>query len=87
MIASGEAVDGDDLGEEMEELEMKLEEDYQLGEDLKEKVSPPAFISFSWVWCFSSLSCCVLVPFSALTLVTFCVSGGKCGAGARVLPC
>jgi hypothetical protein len=39
LVASGEAVDGDELTEEqMEELEEKLEIDYQVGEDLKEKV-------------------------------------------------
>jgi hypothetical protein len=39
LVAAGEAVDGDELTEEqVDELEEKLEVDYQVGEDLKEKV-------------------------------------------------
>ncbi|KAF8607282.1 NAP-domain-containing protein [Ceratobasidium sp. AG-I] len=48
LIASGEAVDGDELEEEeMIELEEKLELDYQVGEDLKEKVIPRAIDYFT----------------------------------------
>ncbi|KAG8738336.1 hypothetical protein FRC10_006979 [Ceratobasidium sp. 414] len=40
LVASGEAVDGDELTEEqLEQLEEKLEIDYQVGEDLKEKIA------------------------------------------------
>jgi len=48
LIASGEAVNGDELTEEqLEQLEEKLEIDYQVGEDLKEKVIPRAVDYFT----------------------------------------
>ncbi|KAG9088808.1 hypothetical protein FRC06_001833 [Ceratobasidium sp. 370] len=48
LIANGEAVDEDDLTEEqLEQLEEKLEVDYQVGEDLKEKVIPRAVDYFT----------------------------------------
>lgn len=70
MIASGEAVDGDELNEdEMADLEEKLELDYQVGEDLKEKVRVLVFVCFWLVWRLSLFSCCILIPFSILILV------------------
>lgn len=48
LIARGEAVNGDELeDEEMAELEEKLELDYQVGEDLKEKIIPRAVDYFT----------------------------------------
>ncbi|KAG9127309.1 hypothetical protein FRC07_014939 [Ceratobasidium sp. 392] len=48
LIASGEAVDGNDLTEEqLEQLEENLEIDYQVGEDLKERVIPRAIDYFT----------------------------------------
>ncbi|MCV2423854.1 NAP domain-containing protein, partial [Paucibacter sp. DJ4R-1] len=48
LIEAGLAVDGDKLEEkEMEELEEKLELDYQLGEDFKEKIIPRAVDFFT----------------------------------------
>ncbi|KAJ1301057.1 hypothetical protein OPQ81_003475 [Rhizoctonia solani] len=48
LIESGLAVDGNELEEkEMEELEEKLELDYQLGEDFKEKIIPRAVDYFT----------------------------------------
>ncbi|KAG9126861.1 hypothetical protein FRC07_001646 [Ceratobasidium sp. 392] len=48
LIASGEAVDWDDLTEEQpEQLKEKLEIDYQIGEDLKERVIPRAIDYFT----------------------------------------
>ncbi|CAE6406116.1 hypothetical protein ACGC1H_006310 [Rhizoctonia solani] len=48
LIEAGLAVDGEELEEkEMEELEEKLELDYQLGEDFKEKIIPRAVDFFT----------------------------------------
>ncbi|KAF8752019.1 nucleosome assembly protein (NAP) family [Rhizoctonia solani] len=48
LIEAGFAVDGDELEEkELEELEEKLELDYQLGEDFKEKIIPRAVDFFT----------------------------------------
>ncbi|QRV98922.1 Nucleosome assembly protein (NAP) [Ceratobasidium sp. AG-Ba] len=48
LIASGEAVDGDDMtDEQIQELEAKLEVDYQVGEDLKERIIPRAVDYFT----------------------------------------
>ncbi|CAE6464348.1 unnamed protein product [Rhizoctonia solani] len=48
LIEAGLAVDGDELGEkELEEVEEKLELDYQLGEDFKEKIIPRAVDFFT----------------------------------------
>ena len=45
---SDEAIENGDLEEdELEELEEKLEIDYQLGEDLKEKVRQPMVLSLN----------------------------------------
>ena len=45
---SDEAIENGDLEEdELEELEEKLEIDYQLGEDLKEKVRQPTVVSLN----------------------------------------
>ncbi|CAE6440426.1 unnamed protein product, partial [Rhizoctonia solani] len=48
LVEAGLAVNGDSLGEDaLEELEEKLELDYQLGEDFKEKIIPRAVDYFT----------------------------------------
>lgn len=70
MIASGEAVDGDELDEEeMAELEEKLELDYQVGEDLKEKVRFLASCFFV-LFCFFVFFFVGLVPFSLVWMAS-----------------